>query len=302
MEAAAPLAAKPLVSSHALSAYAEASTEGPAEATAQEIAPVSQPAATPAVAPSKTRRAVVKELLATGMDERFADDLIDAASVHVLAFSPRIGLRNAVRIELERRIPVAAPLPSRNAAIVLVGPGGAGKTRAVAALAGIYGRSQALQTSRASLRSEGKDDSLKLELDTALSAPTDASNPRALRALAAARAEGLALIDTPSLSPADQAQVRALGKLLSAVKPDRVAIALPATLGAKASAQLLKALAPLGPSALAITHADETDQLGVAVQAACESGIAPEYLLSGGRIERSLTTLTPASLAARLLQ
>jgi flagellar biosynthesis GTPase FlhF len=301
-ETATPAAAKPLVSPHALSAYAEASTESPTADLAEEIVPAVEPAATPAATPSKTRRAVLKELLATGMNERFAEDLIDAASVHVLAFSPRIGLRNAVRIELERRIPVASPLPSRGAAIVLVGPGGAGKTRCIAALAGIYGRSQAFTTSCAALHSEGKDDSLKLILDPACSTPTDASSPRALRALAAARAEGLTLVDTHSLSPADHAQVKALGKLFCTVKPDRVTIALPATLSAKASSQLLKALMPLGPSALAITHSDETDQIGVAVQAACESGIAPEYLLGGGRIERALSTLTPASLAQRLLQ
>ncbi len=40
-------------------------------------------------------------------------------------------------------------------------------------------------------------------------------------------------------------------------------VALPATLGAKAAAQLLGALAPLRASAVAITHSDETNQLGL---------------------------------------
>ncbi len=312
-ETAAPVAARPLAAPHALAAYADAPAEpappaepaspaSPADLATWAPAPAATPAGPATAAPSKTRRTVAKELLATGMDERFVEELIDAASVHVLAFSPRIGLRGAVRIELERRIPVASPLPTRGAAIVLVGPGGAGKTRAVAALAGAYRRSEALKASCALLLADGEDGTLKMVLTPAIATPANASAPRALRALAATRAEGLALIDTPSLSPADQAQVKALGKLLCAVKPDRVTIALPATLSARASAQLLKALAPLRPTALAITHADETDQLGVAVQAACESGIAPEYLLGSARIERALTTLTPASLAQRLLQ
>ena len=32
---------------------------------------------------------------------------------------------------------------------------------------------------------------------------------------------------------------------------------------------------------MAITHADETDQLGVAVEAACQFDLAPDYLLEG---------------------
>jgi hypothetical protein len=79
-------------------------------------------------------------------------------------------------------------------------------------------------------------------------------------------------------------------------------VALPATLGARATSQLLAAMQPLKPNALAITHADETDQLGVAVQAACSFGIAPEYLLSGARSDRALSRLDPATLAQRLLR
>ncbi|MGA8352904.1 MAG: hypothetical protein WB698_01895, partial [Solirubrobacteraceae bacterium] len=265
----------------------------------QPPSPAAAPAQ-PAPARSRTQLGVVKELVATGMDERFALELIDAACAHVLVFSPRIGLRKAVRIELERRIPTAAPLPSIGAAIVLAGPGGSGKTRCVASLAGVYRASEMLKVSCASLLADGESGALKMLLSPAIVAPADAAGTRALRVLADARAQGLALIDTPSLSPADQAQIKTLGKLLAAIKPDRVAIALPATLGRVAASQLLTSLKPLQPSALAITHADETDQIGVAVQAACESGLAPEYLLSGAR--GTVTRLDPATLAQRLLR
>jgi signal recognition particle GTPase len=80
-----------------------------------------------------------------------------------------------------------------------------------------------------------------------------------------------------------------------------VVLALPATLGAKPAAQLLEALRPLGASALAITHADETDQLGVAVEAACAFRLAPTYLLGRGSRGDELTPLHPAHLADRLL-
>ena len=87
----------------------------------------------------------------------------------------------------------------------------------------------------------------------------------------------------------------------SSSQPDRTILALPATLGAKPAAQLLEAMRPLGASALAITHADETDQLGVAVEAACAFDLAPEYLLDRGSARGGLIQIDPAYLADRLL-
>ena len=51
-----------------------------------------------------------------------------------------------------------------------------------------------------------------------------------------------------------------------------------------------------------MTHADETDQIGVAVEAACRFELAPEYMLDrarggGWRLRR----LDPAGLAAMVL-
>lgn len=287
----------------ALPAVAQPAVAQPA--MAPEPVATSQLAASPKTlqAPrTKTQLAIAKELIETGMAERFAYELIEAASAHVLAFNPRMGLRKAVRIELQRRIPTASPLPGRGGAIALVGPGGSGKTRCVAALAGIYRRAETLKAACASVLAGEHEGGLKMILSPAITTPTDAGSVKALRALTAARTQGIALIDTPPVSPADQGSINALAKLLAAAAPDRIAIALPATLGAKATTQLLEALKPLKADALAITHADETDQIGVAVQAACESGLAPEYLVAGGRGERSLSRLDPATLAERLLR
>ena len=52
------------------------------------------------------------------------------------------------------------------------------------------------------------------------------------------REEGLAVIDTPRVSPADRAGIRDLARLLAELEPERVVVALPATLGATAAAQL----------------------------------------------------------------
>ncbi len=103
--------------------------------------------------------------------------------------------------------------------------------------------------------------------------------------------------------------IAALAQLLAEVAPDRVVLALPATLGATPVAQLLQALRPLGANALAVIHADETDQLGVAVQAACAFESTPVYVLAradhsgadGGPRAWALSSIDPCQLLDRLL-
>jgi hypothetical protein len=257
------------------------------------------------VGPGSTTRAqagVARSLSRCGIGEELARDLIDGASAHALALAPRAGLAQAVRTTLAQRIPVAPPLPTRGAAIVIVGAGGAGKTTCCAALLGAYRKSSSLSASCATIAREDDEGELQMLLSPHVMRPTPAGSTRALRALRKARGEGVAVIDTPSLSPSDRAGVRELAKLLAELSPERVVVALPATLGATAAAQLLQSLRPLGANALALTHADETDQFGVAVEAACRFGLAPEYMLERARGGGwRLRQLLPSALAERLL-
>ncbi len=257
----------------------------------------------PPPARARARANIQGGLLALGISERFAGELIDAAAVHVLPLTPRASLSQAVRIALTQRIPVGAPLPTRGAAIVVVGPGGSGKTSCCAALLGAYRKGSTLPASCATLlRGAGKGE-LEMLLSPYLMKPTSIDAPRAIRALRKARSEGLLVVDTPPLSVGDRSGIRKLAGLLGELKPERVVIALPATLGAVAAAQLVAALRPLGANALAVTHADETDQIGVAVEAACTFGLAPEYTLDHERSGRwRLNRIDPTGLAAKLLQ
>ena len=132
--------------------------------------------------------------------------------------------------------------------------------------------------------------------------PVALEDPSAVQALHRAREEGLLLLDTPPLSPADHASIRALAAALERLEPDRVVLALPATLGATPAARLLEAYRPLRTSALAITHADETDQLGVAVQVGVRRSASPRptcWRVAGSGW--ALTRIEPADLADRLL-
>ena len=252
---------------------------------------------------ARARAGVAKGLQRFGISEQLAAELIDGASAHALPLAPRSGLAQAVRSTLAKRIPVAPTLPANGAAIVIVGAGGAGKTTCCAALLGAYRKNSSLPASCATVTRDEDRGELRMILSPTVMKPTPAGSPRALRALRRARRDGVAVLDTPTLSPADKAGVRELAALLGELQPERVVVALPATLGAAAAAQLLEALRPLGANALAITHADETDQIGVAVEAACRFDLAPEYMLQRARSGGwSMQLLDPAGLADRLLQ
>jgi flagellar biosynthesis GTPase FlhF len=246
---------------------------------------------------------IQRKLCALGIGEQFAEQLIDAAAIHILPLAPRIGMTQAVAFALAQRMPVSPPLPTRGAAIVLVGPGGAGKTSCTAALLAAYRKSALLPASCATLTLEQEKGELQMLLSPHIMKPTAIDAPRVIKALHKTRSEGMLVVDTPPLSPRDRSGIRKLTAFLGELQPERVVIVLPATLGAVAAAQLLKALRPLDANALAITHADETDQIGVAVEAACSFGLAPEYLLNRGRRGRfRLTRVDPNDMTARLLQ
>jgi len=220
----------------------------------------------------------------------------------VLPLAPRLGLAQAVRATLAQRIPVAEPLPARGAGIVIVGAGGAGKTTCCAALLGAYRMGSSLPASFATVTRGAGPGDYEMILSPQIMKPAPAATPRVVKALRKARGQGVVVLDTPRLSPADRTGIRELGRLLGELEPERVIVALPATLGPVAAAQLLEALTPLGANALALTHADETDQIGVAVEAACDFSLAPEYMLERGRSGGwRLSRIDPTGLAGKLL-
>jgi hypothetical protein len=259
-------------------------------------------AAVPSAPPGgRARRSIEQSMIGMGVSEELTGELIEAAIVHALPFAPRIGLAKAVHGALTARIPRTPLLPAQSATVAVLGPGGSGKTSCCAALLGAYRRAGTLPASCATITLVGEHAEPAMLLSPQIMEPEALTSTRARQALAQARAEGLLLLDMPPLSPADRSLIRQMANVLGEFAPDRVVVALPATLGARAAAQLLEALRPLRVSAMAITHADETDQIGVAVEAACRFGLAPEYLLDRGRVRGGLTRIDPTHLADRLL-
>ena len=263
-------------------ATAPAATEPVAAAPPAEPLSPSPPAAP--LAHAHARDEIEHALRAVGIGEELVHELIEGAIAHLLPLMPAsTSLAQAVHTALAQRIPACPPLPAGSAAIAVVGAGGSGKSACCAALLEAY-------------RAHGT-----LPATCVAVSPDTAPEELALRE---ARAEGgVLLLDTPPVSCADPASIDALAGLLARLAPDRVVLALPATLGATPAAQLLQALRPLNATALAITHADETDQLGVAVQAACTFGPAPVHLLAPAAqdspSERPETPLHPLARAAQ---
>lgn len=252
---------------------------------------------------ARSRAGVERTLGRAGFSQQLTEELTDTALAHTLVLAPHQGLVQAVRSTLAQRVPVAAPLPAKGCSIVLVGAGGSGKTTCAAALLGAYRKNSTLRARFATLAHGEEDSALEMILSPRLLEPTPADGPRARRELRLAREDGLVVIDTPRLSPSQPAGIRELGRLLGELEPDRVVVALPATLGSVAAEQLLGALAPLGASSLVLTHVDETDQVGIGIELACRFGLAPEMLLehapAGGF---KLKRMDPAELAASVLR
>jgi flagellar biosynthesis GTPase FlhF len=281
------------------------------EALAPSFAPISSslspmpltPSPAPAVLPrhERARAGIEQGLLDVGMSADFARELVDMAIAHELPFAPRIGLAKAVHAALSARIPRAPLLPAPSATLAVVGPGGAGKTSCCAALLSTYRKAEVLPASCATIMLAQEREELSMLLSPYAMEPLPVASARARQVLAGARAQGLLLVDLPPLSRADRSAVRRIAALLGELGVDRTMVALPATLGATAAAQLLGALSPLRATGVAITHADETDQLGVAVEAACRFGLAPEYLLGRSRARTGLSRIDPTQLADRLL-
>ncbi len=247
------------------------------------------------------RASVESRLLGLGVGPELVGELLTTAARDVLPLlAGGANIADAVRLLLRVRIPAASALPGAGGAIAFVGPGGSGKTACATALAQHLRERDPRPTACATILTQDNEHAMVLEPQ--LSEPVPIADARVADALRRTREEGaLLLFDMPPVSPGDRGSIYTLAALLDVLEADRVILTLPATLGATPAAQLLQGLRPLGASALAITHADETDQLGVAVQAACAFGLAPEYLLDYRRGAAGLLQIGPSYLAERLL-
>ena len=282
-------------------------TPAPAPAPAVEAPAPVPPAASPWVSKqagdldSAEATAVTAELTAQGISESWAQQLIVAAAAHR---SPLFNgtLRDAVRATLAAIIPAPAPLPPTGAAVGFVGAGGSGKTRCAAALASAYAKRSTLASSVVSMGSDDWGGDLKELLKGQNVWVMGAANgPEAAPAVEHGRDGGLVVVDTAGATPRDPASVDQLAAELRSLNLDAVYIAVPATFSVHAARKLLDGFAALGADGIAVTHADEADQLGIAAELSHISGMPVAYIHDGLELDSALSAADPSALAARLL-
>jgi flagellar biosynthesis GTPase FlhF len=192
-------------------------------------------------------------------------------------------------------------LPSAGAAVAFVGAGGAGKTRCAAALANAYASASTLPVSVVSLTAGGHRNDIVALLASSGVPVQVANGPAAAETIAGGREAGLVVIDTAATSPVDEAGIARLAAELGELELDAVYLTLPATLSASAGRRLIQRLAPIGASAIVITHADESDELGIATELAHLSGLPIAYIHSSLPLDTPLAIADPARVAARIL-
>jgi flagellar biosynthesis protein FlhF len=252
----------------------------------------------PAPAPSKAAASAREALVEKGLGTALAADVVAEAVTHGLPFGSPRSLRQMVRRALARRIPAVPPRGQARAAIALVGAPGAGRTHVAARLARAYGAGSDMPVSCVALRPADGGAELRALLEGSgveLVVAADATEARA--AVDRLGERGLAVLDAPAVAPRDGDAIRALGRELARAGATERHLVLSATTGAPALRALVEALRPLKPDALALTHADETDGIGAALELAIREGL-PLSLVAGAD---ALEPADPAALARQML-
>ena len=286
----------------------------PPPVAAEPVAPpvVEEPAATPETEPAleippapvpasrstgiprpPSADAAEERLIAAGISAALAADVVAEAVVHGLPFSAPRNMKRLVRSALARRIPTTTALGPGPRTIAIVGGGGSGKSSAVAHLAAVYAAAGA-DVAVVELRGNGSLAGRLQPLGVGVIAAADAE--QATERLGA-REPLITLIDTPATGPSTKpADVKALAADLRALGAE-VHMALPATISSVAAAEVAAALAPLTPSHVALTHADETSRPGAPLELALVAGRPLSYVCS----REGATPADPGALAAQLL-
>jgi flagellar biosynthesis protein FlhF len=193
-------------------------------------------------------------------------------------------------------MPALADLGPGPRRLAFVGAGGAGKSSAAERLAAAYAQADA-DVVVVALRASDGGCALAARLEPlGVSVIAAADAEQANRRLARRQA-ALTIIDAPAAGPGDRAAVAALADDLRALGADEVHLTLPATLSAAAADELASALAPLGVTHVALTHADQTARPGAPIELAVTSRRALSYVCTREAIEPA----DPDALARQLL-
>jgi hypothetical protein len=243
-----------------------------------------------------------RRLVASGLTLGRAAALVGAAISRRGPFSAGGTLTDDVRAMIAASLPAPVVLPQEHGAIAVVGAGGSGKTRSVAALAAAQARAGAL-VSVASLGSPGREDELGALLHGEPVNIIPAMRTRATaRAVSSARERGLVIIDTAAAAPRDDSTIDVMAEALHSFGLDGIYLTIPATLSAGAAVRLVDSFSAFDLTGMVATHVDETDELGQIAELAMQTGIPLAYTLTGLALQEAVASADPERIAAELLR
>ncbi len=316
LEYQARLAARPALPSAGVPFTAPAAQPAPAQPAPTPIQPATaaaQPAAaprppTPEAGEPARRQAprrdveIERRLVACGLSPSRAAALVGAAISQRGPFSAGGELTDDVRATIASMLPTPHLLPVDHGAVAIIGAGGSGKTRCVAALATAHARAGSL-VSVACLGTPGREDELGALLHGEAVNIIPAMRTRATsRAVSSARERGLVIIDTAAVAPGDDSTIDVIAEALHSFGLDGIYLAVPATLSSPAGAKLIDSFSAFDLTGLVATHVDETDQLGVIAELSMLTGIPLSYTHTGLDLQNAIAPADPEQVAAQLLR
>jgi flagellar biosynthesis GTPase FlhF len=237
-----------------------------------------------------------ERLVTAGLSATLARDIVAEAVAHGLPFAEPRGIKKLIRTTLARRMPVMADLGGDARTIAFVGAGGAGKTSASERLATAYAKADA-DVVVVALRAGDGGVGLASRLEPLGVSVIAADNAEQAARRIARREAALTIVDAPAAGPADRAAVNRIADDLRTLGVNEVHLTLPATLSAAAADELASALAPLGITHIALTHADQTTRPGAPVELAVSGRRALSYVCS----RDAIAPVDPDALAKQLL-
>ncbi len=289
-----------------------------AAATPQPPAPHPQPAAPRPRPPADTpdpeaeararrreeehrREAELGERLAqAGISPRRASTLVATAISRRGPFSSDSELADELRAAIASALPTPRPVPRRGA-IAVVGAGGSGKTRSVAALATAYAEA-GIPVSVASFGGPAREDELGELLHAQDVNIIPAMRTRATaRAVVSAREESLVILDTASATPGDNNTLDVIAEALRSFGLDATYLAVPATLSLPAALKLVAGFTAFDLTGLIATHVDETDQLGMIAELAMQTSIPVAYTHTGLDLQNAIASADAGDIATSLV-
>ncbi len=243
-----------------------------------------------------------RRLIASGLTPGRAAALIGAAISGRGPFSSGGTLIDDVARLIAASLPTPVAMPDEHGAIAVVGAGGSGKTRSVAALAAAQARAGTL-VSVASLGTPGREDELGALLHGEAVNIIPAMRTRATaRAVGSARERGLVIIDTAAAAPRDDSTIDVMAEALHSFGLDAIYLAIPATLSPGAAVRLVDSFSAFDLTGMIATHVDETDELGQIAELAMQTGIPLAYTLNGFALQEAVESADPEHIAAELLR